>query len=470
MKCKGVTTLYSKMLPTLRRCIASSVLWGLAVHGTRVVGFVVVMAYVLRTLSSAEVGLWYVMLSIAGLAAVLDFGFTVTIGRHASYYVAGTEQVPRIGLSSVVVRTAPNRPAMISLLRMARKLYAVFGVMVGVFMCAVWWGWLVFRSAESAVTWSRTVDFSILTAGCAFNMTGMYWMAILFGLNRVRLYNQIQVLGLVVGYIVALGGLLAGMGITALVLGYTVGSAVPRILARREVLAYMATQDTATGCETEWCDLWPMTWRSGVVTLCSYVYIQGSTFMVSLFADLGTTAKYALTLQMALMLHQLSAIWVVVKQPEIGALLAQSRLPDVVPILRRRLSLSMATYAVGGGALAVVTPVLLRTLSSRTELLSGWTLVGLLSLVGLDLFLGHHSAILLNGNMVPHLRAFMLSAILAVLLAWPLTQLSAVWGVLGASFLSQVVCSYWWTPMICWRWLLGRSGAWQVTAIGENKR
>jgi hypothetical protein len=440
------------------RVLGSAVIWGFAFTAIRGVGFLIVMAYALRRLPADDIGLWYVMLNIAGLAVIVEFGFAATIGRYASYFAGGAADVPRLGLSSTPPRGVSNQPALVGLVKMARRLYLVFGVAVGIVMLVVWLGWLQFGSGRAVVTSARILDFVVLAVGSGFNMTGMFWTAILFGLNRVRLHNQLQILGLVVNYLVVLGGLVAGCGITALVMGQLLVSLLPRLAARRQVLALLGPEAVSSRMMISWRDLWPMTWRSGAITLCSYIYIQGTTFMCSLFTDLRTTASYGLMLQMALMLHSLAAMWVWVKHPEIGALRTQSRLPEVVRMLRWRLPLSMATYVAGASCLILLAPLLLSWLKSNTAPLPGLQMAALFGLIGLDLFLGHHSAILQTGNEVPHLRVFAVSAVLMMLLVWPLGRLFHVWGVLAAPFVAQLVWSYWWTPWQCWKRLLNPAG------------
>ncbi len=441
-----------------RKILGSAVAWGFAFTAIRGLGFLLVMAYALRTLPSSDIGVWYVMLNIAGLAMIVEFGFAATISRHASYYSGGATDVPRQGLSVTLAEGGPNRAALAGLLQMARRLYLVFGIAVGIVMLVVWACWIRFGNGGAGVTHVTTLRFLLLAAGSTFNMTGMFWTAVLFGLNRVRFHNQIQIAGLVVDYLAVLGGLLAGWGITALIIGQLLVAFIPRMAARRHVLALIGPVPADARVTIAWRDLWPTTWRSGAVTLCSYIYLQGTTFMCSLFTDLRTTASYGLILQMALMLHSLSAMWVWVKHPQIGALRVQSRLPDVVRLLCRRIPLSMATFVAGATVLILLAPLLLGWLKSNTSPLPNLQMAALFSLVGLDLFLGHHSAILQTGNEVPQLPAFAASAVLTILFAWPLGRLFHVWGVLAAPFAAQLVWSYWWTPWHCWKQLL-RSAA-----------
>lgn len=417
----------------------------------RALGFLGVTAYALRTLPAEEMGIWYVMLNIAGFSMMVDLGFALIIGRYASYFAGGASHPPRLGLFEIPADGEINRKALAGLVNMAQRLYLVFSLFVGVFMLLAWGGWLCLKSGQTGISWAHTLQFALFAVGSALNMSGMFWPAILFGINHVRLYNQLQLLSLTIAYVFMLAGLMAGWGISALVVGQLLISLIPRALARRRVLESIGPQDMQACTPIPWQNLWPMTWRTGVLTLCSYVCVQGTSLSCSFFTDLKTTASYGLMLQMALFLHSISALWVWVKHPEIAALRAQANNRKIVHLLKRRLPLSMLTYILGAVLLGAIAPILLRGMGSNTQPLPPLQTIALLAFIGMDLLLGHHSAILQIGNETPHLGAYVFSAGMTLALVWPLGSSFQVWGVIAAPFLSQIILNYWWTPMACWK-------------------
>lgn len=439
---------------TPRRLAGSAVAWGFAFALLRGLGFVAVTGYALRRLPQEDMGLWYVMLNIAGLAAIVEFGFAASLGRYASYYSSGATGVPRLGLSGDAPASGePNRAALAGLVIVARRLYRFFGLGVGLIMLLAWVLWVLAHPA-AGVSPHRNADALLLAAGSAFNMTGYYWPGLLFGMNRVRLYNQAMIIGLGASYAVTLAGLALGGGVTALVAGQLLFGAVPRIIARRAVEPLFAPGPDGRIVPMAWQHLWPMTWRAGALTLCSYLYIQATTFYCSLTTSLGTTASYGIAMQLALMLHTLSAMWVFVKLPEIGMRLAQGGGREVAALLRRRLVLSLATFAVGAALLLVVIPTALTWLRSNTAPLPLWQMAAVFGLLGMDLWIGHHSAVLQMGNEAPHLPVFVLTALATVALVLPLGHRWGVWGVVAAPALVQLALNYWRTPWQCWRRLL----------------
>jgi hypothetical protein len=432
------------------RVTSSSVAWGGVMTLLRGVGFLVVMAYALRKIPTPEIGLWYVMLSIAGLGSIVEFGFAATISRYGSYYSGGSAEIPAVG-TTLAAAGAMNTRAIAALVRMAHRLYIVFGLLVGVLMLLAWVGWRLWGDGPAHGVGPReSAAFLLLVVGTAFNMTGMYWPAILYGMNRVHEFNQWMVAGLVANYVLALIGLVAGAGILALVAGQIVGSLVPRLAARRLVRAQLRHIESREVVPISWRELWPTTWRAGVLTLCTYLMIGITTVFCYVFADIRTAASYGLTMQMALMLHTTSALWLWVKIPVISAMRAQGNWNGILAILRWRVPASLVTYGIGAAIVIVAAPWVLSLLESRTEMLPRPAMLALLVLVGLDLIVGIHSALLQTGNEVPHMRAFCVSAFFTLVFMWPLGTRFQVWGIIAAPFLGQLVANYWWVPYQFW--------------------
>ena len=168
------------------------------------------------------------------------------------------------------------------------------------------------------------------------------------------------------------------------------------------------------------------------------------------FADIHTAASYGLTMQVALMLHTTSTLWMWVKIPMIGAMRVQGDWRGIEEVLRWRLPASALSYGLGATAVALVAPGILFALHSKTQVLPAPMMLALLVLIGLDVIMGIHSALLQTGNEFPHVRLYVLSTCLTLALLWPLGSRFQVWGVLGAPFLGQLLVNYWWVPAQFW--------------------
>jgi O-antigen/teichoic acid export membrane protein len=447
-----LSNLHTYLKLFFKRVFKTALIWAFLVTVLRAAGFFLVMAYALRTLSSSEIGLWYVMLNIAGLAGMVEFGFNITIGRFASFFMGGSERVPPLGLNlcpdSLAVQ--PNYRAVAGLIVMARPIYVRFGIFMMLAMLMGGGFWLASAFGDPKLMQKNAIAFCVLALGSGLNMMVMFWQGLQFGINRVRAYNQFFIVGLLFSYAFSFCGLIAGMGLTALVFGLLILNFTCRWLARQDVLNIIPETAFKNLKPVTWQELWPMTWRSGVASWSAFLCIQNTTLICSLVNDIDTTASYGFSLQLALILHGFSANWLLVKYPLISNLRVQGAVKEMVSIIWKRMLLSLITFAAGSVVIILTAPLVLSYVHSKTQVLPNGQMIALFFVIGLDLIVGMHAAMMQTGNQVPHLKPFGLSGILVTLLGWFLGRSYGIYGLITAVALSQLIYNYWWTPWRCW--------------------
>jgi len=73
----------------INRLYNSAVVWSWVFNGIRLVSGLLLLPLVLHELSTADLGMYYVLLSLVALAPIIDFGFGPTMGRFVSYAMGG---------------------------------------------------------------------------------------------------------------------------------------------------------------------------------------------------------------------------------------------------------------------------------------------------------------------------------------------------------------------------------------------
>lgn len=444
----------------VRRFWRSAVLWGFAVVVLRAIGFTVAMSYALRQLPPADMGFWYVLINLAALACIIELGLSTTIGRFASYFLSGTEFVPALCLDSVSPGgKGPNFPAIAGLIKMAQPLYFKFGVFVTGIMLLGGTLWFALSPSMPAIERGHVQAFVLLAVGSGVGMVGLFWWRLLFGMDRVKTWNKLFVLGLLVQYAVCIIGLSLGWGLTALVAGTVAFYILPRWMSRKTLLTLIPEDSWRAPVHFTWRHFWPMTWRSGIANLGAYLCLQSTTLICAHVTDLETTASYGLTMQIAVMLHEFSATWLSVKYPEISRMRAQKRMQEVRMLVTTRMILTILTYTAGALAAIFIGPPLLRLLGSRTSLLALPQAAAMFGVVALHLFVGMHAAVLRTGNHVPQLRSYLASGLISTVLALVLGVRFGIPGLLAAPVIGQMLLNYVWVPILCWREFRNDNGA-----------
>ncbi|MBV9008322.1 MAG: hypothetical protein JO354_04020 [Verrucomicrobia bacterium] len=434
----------------MQRVHHSAVLWSASVIVVRTAGLICILPVVLRVLAPPDVGLWYVYLGIAQVATIFEFGFSPVIGRRASYYLAGADTVPALGLGEGVSGAQPNFDAISGLIRMSQGLYRI--IALAATACLIFGGgtWLLLKYPAAFTRPTALIAYAILICATAANMLSYFWGALLFGLNQVRLQQKFLLQALVLNYSVVLLGLSAGLGLIALASGQLILGVYPRIREKRAILQLVSGPHISRA-KAHWRDLWPMTWRSGLGSIASYLSLPATTLVCAQLFDLTTAGSYGVSLQIGLMISLLAGTWQSVTYPRLSALRASASLREARQLVAQRMALGLATYVALAACAFIIAPQLLHLIKSRTTLLSRPYFALLLVACAVDFIVGSHAAVLQTANYTPYLKAFIATAAASVLAGIVLGRLFGVGGLIAAPIAVQLSFNAWHTPQLCWR-------------------
>ena len=435
----------------IERLFKSPVFWTGLVTLLRTGGFFLVLPLVLRKIPSEELGMWYVFLGIAQFSGIVELGFAPNISRFASYFMGGALSPRSIGIDHATEENiGPNLAGLKGLAEMSMNLYPKLGASMGFIMTFGGGFWLYHKFGTAFWSWHVAPAFFLFAAGMTLNMYGYFWMNMLFGVDRVRQGQQIFALGLVLNYLFCVTGLLLGAGLYALAMGQIALALVPRWIAQR-IVRRDFLQVSPASQKIAWRDLWPMTWRSGLCTFGSYLSLPAMTLLCAQLTGLADTARFGLSLQLALMLHALSATWMSVLWPRLGSMRARRQFSEMKKLIFNRLTLSLGTYFFGAVAAWLLAPEALHLFRSKTDFLPAIPLAALLIVVGVDLIVGLFSAILLTGNRVPQLGAALLNGFLTLMFALIFSRFWGILGIVVAPACAQLSFNLWNTAWLCWR-------------------
>lgn len=439
----------------VRRVWTSTVGWSFAVVALRAGGFLLVLPIALRVLSPAEMGLWYLFVSISELCMTVEMGLANIIGRAASFFLGGMPAIPRAGLTAAATAASgrgPNFEGLAGLLALSRKIYG--WIALGVILALVVCGFTLVAPKAASVEGSARpylVSYAVQAGATALAIFGLFWPALLSGMGHMRLSQRTLLIALLSNYSTGALGLLLGLGPLALALGQLVLAAVTLTLARWQTLRACPALLTARPQRVALADLWPATWRSMLAATGGYFCTHGTIFVCGVVADLATTASYGLSFRLAALVHSVAGIWLQARVPGITTARAAGQGDVARHLVATALPRCLGTLALGGGGLLLLGPFALELIGSRTPLLARPLLALLLLLLVLDFNIGFHVAVLQTANRFPHLPVMVASGAASMVLAFLLGRGFGVAGIIVAPMMVQAVCAYWWVPLRCWR-------------------
>ena len=410
---------------------------------------------ILRYLLPEEVGLWFVFMSLAGLAQLLELGFQPTIARNVAYVYAGAQKLDAHGC----IPTTEHAPLNIELLQQlfvaARKIY--LGVSLAALAVLA-----VIGSAYISTLLTPNVPLAhIIPAWLAFalgyvvNFYYGYFNGFLQGRGDVTSANQVVVASRMILIILASLLLAGGLGLVGVGIASLISSVIGRILARRlfwhgggaETAALKSAKTTEHNSLIS--ILWPNAKKLGLVFLGSFLITRANVLIASSFLGLAEAANYGLTFQIIVTFTTLSAVVFNLNMPHLSGDQVRGRHEKILEKFGRSLAAGWLVYMVGAAILFLFGSTLLALIGSRTHLLE----TNLLSLLAVIMFLEMNhslcSGYLTTFNEIPFVRAALASGIGIVTVSVLTVSVFhfGVWGLVLSQGVIQLAYNNWKWPM-----------------------
>ena len=435
----------------LNRLRQSTVTWSWVYTGARLASGLILLPLVLNKLPTAELGMYYVLLSLVALVPLVDFGFGPTIGRFVSYAMGGAESIQSQGIAKPGSSSAPNYELLWQLLFTTRRLYSVL-VLVLLVVLGGWGTYVVeLRIQETAHPALTRLAWGVTLISALFDIYSGWWGVYLSNMNQVLATMRIGVLSMSVRLGIAAALLLGGAGLLSLPVGSFCGSLLGRALTRRRCLRLLADHPypKVVKLKENLKILWPNSWRSGVYFISGYLIVNANTAICLRVLGLAANAQYGLSVQLVGLAATMAAVWINVKWPLIGQYLARHDSAAVQRVLRPRLWLQIVTFLLLASFLMVFGPILLRWFGNhKTMLPTRWlALLFLTSLLEMQFVLW--TTLILAQNRTPFLWPVVASNVLSLTLSLTLIHFTSLG--LGALVLAPLLAgslfSYWYWPL-----------------------
>ena len=435
----------------LERMRNSAVAWSWLFNGVRLAAGFLLLPLVLNKLPTAELGMYYVFLSLAALVPLVDFGFGPTIGRFVSYAMGGAESLQAQGVAKPGRLDAPNYSLLWELLETTRVLYRYLTGAVLVVLGA--WGTFmvhlrVNETASPSLTW---LAWAVTLVSALFDIYSGWWVTYLRGMNEVLPAARISSIGVLTRLLLAVPLLVCGAGLLSLPIATLAGSWIQRHLARRRCRQMLEGHPAShSDFRATLRVLWPNTWRLGLQFTGIYLTANANIAICMGTESLGLagTAQYGLSVQLLAFISGMVGVWTSVKWPILGQYRARHDLLGMQRILRPRVWLQTISYLVACAALLLSGPFLLRHFGGGKQMLP----VGWLALMMFNGFFEMHlvlwCTLLSMENRLPYLWPWLATNVLGLCLSLALVHCTSLG--LGAlvlgPLLAGIVFNHWYWP------------------------
>lgn len=448
--------------------------WGYGAQFFALASGVIILPLVLRLLSAEEVGMNYLMLSVASLATLVDFGFSSQFATHLTYVYSGAGYLQKDGLANVGLFPPGqlNYRLLATLICTARWLYRVLGCLVLAVMVTAGTAY-VYRVTQGFTNVRHSfLIWMVYSVSIFFQIYYAYYGALLLGSGKIReakkasLYTSLLKIGLTYLF------LLAGWGLLGLVLANLLSPFLTRYLSYRYYFTLrqrVLLRPYRISVGEQW-QLFRLVWHNskkmGLCSFSSYLTHGATLMLAGWYLPLKEVASYGLMTQLLTLLTGVAGILFTLYLPRFSSLRMQ-REPEV--LLREAaltLNVFYCLYLIGAVVLVAGGNPLLRATGSAT-LLPRTDIVAFASLIWFfDANAWNCCLLIASRNAFPFLSNVLLTAV--ALTAGSYLALAWAGGGIGALLLVQAVTQglaydWYWPRYVMREW---RMSAFCFLAIG----
>jgi O-antigen/teichoic acid export membrane protein len=436
------------------------VVWGYIAQFLQFGVALIALPALLRSLSSAELGVWYVLVTISMLVDMLDMGFTPTMGRSVCFVLGGARKLHRDGHELV---TEGNPDVDYGLLRaLIKAAKRIFGVIAAtaLVLLATFGTWFILDVTRAQIpVRTMTIAWAIFVPATIINLYYKYFTPLLQGRGLFGAYYRSLAISKTAFVIVVIVSLHLGFGLIGVASGFLISALVGRVLSARylydrEFKHLLAqAQDASISLREMFLTLWNNAWRLGLVVVGGFLALRANNLTASAFLGLAVTSQYALTNQMFAAVTSVAYVIMSIQMQK----MSQQRVVGNMVALRKRVSqslvVSLLIYVAGAAFIIILGPTIITMIGGHTQILSRPQVIA----IALVLLLGFNHQLTLNvietGNTVPFVKATILSGIGVVAIATVGLKFGnmGVWWLIACQFLVPACYNNWKWPSVVGR-------------------
>ncbi len=413
---------------------------------TRALGLLVLTPIVLNRFSTAEINVWYLLLTLIGLQLLADFGFSPSFSRAIAYALGGVERIEKIQKlpSKVEVFGEPNWSLLLRVLATMRVIYRWLSVAT-VGMLGVGGTLALFKPIAQlhspTAAWGA---WAVVLAATFVTFRGNFLVSYLQGINQIAILRRWEALWTTAGLIAAALVAWFGGGLFWVICANQVFSALNVLwnlhVARGAFDGKLRESDQVPFDREIFDAVWPAAWRSGLGVFMSNGVIQASSLVYAQIGPAGELASFLLAMRLMQAIVQFSQAPFYSKIPVLARSYAQGQRDTVLQVACRGMRISYAVYLAGVLTVGLGASPLLALVHSRAQFVSP----ALWAVIALAFFIERLGAMnmqlySLSNHIIWHI-ANGITGFVYIVLCFPLVSRLGVWGFPLSMCVSYFLC------------------------------
>lgn len=416
-------------------------------------GFIT-LPLILSMLSTEEIAMNYLMMTVGTLVALIDFGFNPQFGRNVTYVFSGVQKLTKDGLDGIQTGSV-NFHLLKGLIDVAKKTYRLMSLIVLIIMLTLG-SWYMYTVTEGFSNVNNS--FAIWVVYCIstfFNIYFYYYSSLLTGSGKIKESKQ-ALLASRVGYIIlSYLMLLLGFGLMGVVLANLISPFFGRYFSH----SFFYTHELKDRLEREeiakdeikeiFNVIWYNAKKLGVNFIGAYAITRFAMFIAGLYLSLDDIASYGLMTQVVSILSAVANVFFSTFIPSINNYKVLGYNDKMLNSFARCQVIFILVYLLGAFTIILLGPWALTLIKSNALLPENHILILYLAITLLENNHANFATVITASNKVPFVSAALISGALICVLDFITLQFTYL-GMLGIVLVPgivQLVYNNWYWPM-----------------------
>lgn len=409
----------------------SDVIWNYGATFTKIASSALLLPFILRMMPSDTVGIWSVFMTITAFTTLLDFGFGPSFTRNITYIFSGVKSLKATGFEIVKEDNCTIDYGLLKGVIIAMRWFYLRIAIILFLLLATLGTYYIHTLLQHYKGDQQEVYLAwiLLCSISTYNLFTLYYDALLQGKGLIKKSKQIVVIGQTVYLIIATILIIGGNGLVAIVSAQASSVIIIRWLSYRSFFTKEIKQKIHTVIARSQKEvikaIYPNAIKIGMTSLGGFMVQRSAIVIGSLYLPLNDIASYGISMQLIAVVAGLSGIYIATFQPKIAHLRVMNNGPAIKQLYLRGQIILLFTYLVCGVGLLIFGEWALNIIGSHTLLIPNYLLCLAVITSFLETNLSIAGSILLTKNIVPFLKASLISGgaiIIGLLLLFNLTN------------------------------------------------
>ena len=435
----------------------SDVIWSYIAQFFNIGSGLLVLPLVLHMLSTEEIAMNYLMMTIGTMVAMIDFGFTPQFGRNVTYVFSGAQDLEKEGINTAVNDTV-NYHLLRCLIDVAKKVYSYMSIIVLLLMLSLG-TWYIYKVTNGFTSVKNSLFIWVLYSfSTYFNIYFCYYSSLLFGRGQIKEERKAMIASRATYLFLSYVFILSGLGLVGLCVANLLSPFVSRWLSYKyfydDNLKEKLSQEVSSIEEIR--DLFVKIWYNakllGITTIGGYAVLKFCLFVAGLYLTMSEVSSLGLMMQFVGLISTVSTTFFMTLIPKMTFYRVERNNDELIALFSWAMNVFYLLYFVLSFILVLYGSWALDLIKSNAILPSTLVMISYLVVTFLEQNHSLYSIVITMGNSVPYYKAGLISGFFVCLgdvLILHFTDYRLIGLVFVQGIVQLVYQNWYWPKWVC---------------------